>query len=318
MAIVVEACVLDSSQKDSLLMARNLGIAAEIVLVCAEAGDDGGVRLWGGVSREGLDGQVAELRAQGYQVRLALTFGGGPGVAIDPAHATKLLEQPSFRARAIEQLGEIDADGYELAFPQLMNASRTDLIAFVAGLSVSTRPARTLGIFAPPSASLPSDLPGGDAYDLPALRPYVDRFRLMTLDFSCCGAGPGPTLDSLWAASVASVAIGQVPEGMVDLAIPLYGVHFWPGRQQYVSYTSAMAISAQHQAAIHRSADNVPHFQFPEAGQVHEVWFDDQASILSYLAAWKPPTVPASVGVVLYGVGDEDPALWPSLGEVRP
>ncbi|MBI5534335.1 MAG: hypothetical protein HY898_16550 [Deltaproteobacteria bacterium] len=316
--IVIEGCVPDAGQTDSLRTARSLGVATDVVLVCAEAGDDGNVHLLRGTLPETFAAQVSLLHAAGYRVMLGLTYAGGPGATADPAGASKLLADPKWRGRVTQELSVIEVDGYELAFPQLVNGSRGDVLSFAKTLSAKARPARTVGIFTPPSISEPSDLPGGDAYDLPALRPYSDRFRLMTLDFSCCGAGPGPTIDPLWAASAVRAATGKVPEGMVDVSVPLYGVHFWELHEQYVSHAEAASLAVHHDATIQRTDLLVPHFTFSQSGSIHEVWFDDQVSILSHLASWKPVVVPAPVGVVYYGIGGEDGGLWPAIAEARP
>jgi spore germination protein YaaH len=308
---------LDSAQIDSVLRARSAAVADDLIIVCATAAADGSVHLAGGVTHEALVSQIFMLRNSGVRVKLGLTFGGGPGAAIQPTEASRMLADPSWRLSVIEALTSFDADGYELAFPQFANASRKDLVAFAQALSTQARPARTVGVFAPPSAADPSDLPGGDAYDLRSLRPHVDRVRLMTLDFSCCGSPPGPTLDPLWASNVAFQAIGKIPEAMVDVAIPLYGVHFEPAQQRYISHAQALALSVSHQVVIQRTDQLIPHFQYRDNSQMHDVWFDDATSTLSYLASWRAPSIPASVGVVYYGLGSEDGSLWSSIAEAN-
>ena len=46
---------------------------------------------------------------------------------------------------------------------------------------------------------------------------------------------------------------------------------------------------------------------------MHETWFDDATSTSWALAAWDTQTLPASVGVVYWGLGAEDPALWDTI-----
>ena len=74
----------------------------------------------------------------------------------------------------------------------------------------------------------PSDLPGGAAYDLRALAPLVDRVRLLTVDLSCCGSGPGPTTDSAWIGDVLTLAATRTGTTALSYTLPLYGTAFGP------------------------------------------------------------------------------------------
>ena len=50
-----------------------------------------------------------------------------------------------------------------------------------------------------------------------------------------------------------------------------------------------------------------------EAGVAHTTWFEDGVSTSRALHAWDTSALPSDVGVVLYGLGAEDPALWDTL-----
>lgn len=314
--IVAEACVLGPTQLEALTQAS--GIIRQVVLVCAQATDEGSLRFYGNATPQAIAEQIAQLRSIGLQPRIGLTYGAGPGMQGDPTAASARLADSAWRSAVVQQLADLDCDGFEVALPEIRDGSREDLTAFVAELSSAAPLQRAVGVFAPPSMAEPSDLPGGDAYDLAALRPHVDRIRLMTLDYSCCGAPPGPTLEPGWAAAVARLAGSKIPETMLDVTIPLYGVHFSAAGLQYLSYPEALGLSAMHQAQIWRNDSQAPYFRFNDASGAHEVWFDDRVSILSYLRSWNPPEIAEGIGIVFYGIGAEDSGLWPSLQEGLP
>jgi hypothetical protein len=151
---------------------------------------------------------------------------------------------------------------------------------------------------------------------LPALARYVDRMRVMTLDFSE-GGPPGPTIDPGWAVDAARLA--KASFARVDVAYPLYGTDFGPRGQRTATYLEARGASAMYGVPVMRGPTGAPYVQFfPEAGEEHELWFDDALSTGRALGGWTPDVLPLDVGVLFYGLGAEDPKLWDLLASRMP
>lgn len=53
-------------------------------------------------------------------------------------------------------------------------------------------------------------------------------------------------------------------------------------------------------------------------GEQHQLWFDDAESTGRALGAWSYDVLPSDVGVLFYGLGAEDPALFNRLSERMP
>jgi spore germination protein len=206
-----------------------------------------------------------------------------------------------------------------LGMPSSVRANMTQFFALLDGTVRKTAP---LGLMAPPSTMSPSDTPGGDAFDLAQIGPHVDRVRMMTLDYSAGGSGPGPDIDPSWAASSAAFAASLVSVP-VDLSFPLYGTDFSDLGTRFVSYDEARAIASEQGVHLGNddrdSASGELSFSWVDgAGHAHQTWFEDGVSASWTLNAWSTQTVPAAVGVVLYGLGAEDPALWDTLARGLP
>ncbi|RYE83097.1 MAG: hypothetical protein EOO75_19770 [Myxococcales bacterium] len=195
----------------------------------------------------------------------------------------------------------------------MQNQARAGVTALVQGLAAVVRPAGTLGLFVPPSLQSPSDLPGGDAYDLPALAGSLDRVRVMTLDWSCCSRPGGPSTDAAWAAGAVAWAAQQAPSAQRSVTMPLFGTDFGDRGSRSLTYLEATALARYHDAGVDRSESGTPHFAYTdEAGVGHDVWFDDLLSTRLTLGAWADG-LPADVGVLYYGLGAEEPDLWRGL-----
>ncbi len=81
-----------------------------------------------------------------------------------------------------------------------------------------------------------------------------------------------------------------------------------------VTYLEARGLAATAGARLARGPTHALTFSWSDAqGVPHVVWFDDAVSTTQALAGFRPEVLPADVGVVFYGLGAEDPALFPAL-----
>ena len=316
-AVVLEGCALDPWQHQTLSSVAARKVLREVVMLCPSMLPGGRVTPSDSVARASLSGEIAKLHGLGYQVTLAVRAADDTGAFLSGSAAAELLTDALLRGQYVTALAELarEADGIDLAFLALELRAAADFATFTASLSTAVRP-KTVGLFAPPSVMEPSDLPDGDVYDLINLP--LDRVRLMTLDFSCCGAKPGPTIDSGWAVDAARLARSKT-KASLHVAYPLYGWDFSAGKERPVTYFEARGVAAYRGLEILRGPTGAPHFGWTDASNnPHELWFDDRQSTLRALEAWRPDVLPPDVGVTFYGLGAEDPALFPGLAESMP
>ncbi|MDB4998607.1 MAG: peptidoglycan hydrolase [Myxococcaceae bacterium] len=319
--VIVDGCQLDAWQQSTLSDPRTRRVVAEVVLLCAVPRFDGGIGPSDPSARAGITRAVASLRGQGYRAKLGVAFTDETGARYDGQQTLRLLLDGEWRSRAVTGLAEMGllADGLELDLQNLPSEARPTLTTFVRELSTAVRPARELSMWIAPSVTLPSDLPGGDAFDVTALAELTDRMHVGTLDFSCCGVPPGPTLDSGWAVDAVRLARTLAPRIPLDVAVPLYGTDFSQLGQRTTSWYEARALAERHRARIDRGATGSPHFGYTDdSGRPHDLWFDDTESTTRVLRAWDTTTLPLDVGVVFYGLGAEDPTLFPTVAASTP
>ena len=83
--------------------------------------------------------------------------------------------------------------------------------------------------------------------------------------------------------------------------------------------TWAIAISATGRIPIERGPTGAPFIKYVAFGsEPHELWFDDAESTGIALGAWNHGVLPADIGVLFYGLGAEDPALFDRLAARLP
>lgn len=315
-SVIVDGCALDPWQRSTLGLSGARRVLQEVILLCLVPRLDGTVGPRDPSAVAALAAQIADLHQVGYRVSLGVSFTDETGARYDGKQTRDFLADPAWRARFRETLvpAVAPADGVEIDLQLLPDEARGSVIALVTEIAPLLRPAKKLGIFAPPAVSTPSDLPGGEAFSRSALAPLVDRWRVMTLDYS--DRGPGPTIDPGWAVDAARVALADT--AAVDIALPLYGTDFGPRGRRTISWLEATGLASSSRVDIQRGPTTAPFFRYITLGETHELWFDDAESTANALGAWRHDVLPAGVGIVFYGLGAEEPALFERLGARLP
>ena len=319
-AVIVDGCALDTWQTGALASSATKRLVSEVIFLCLVPRATGEVGPSDPSAVANLAATVSVLHGEGYRVKLAVSFTDETGRKYDGGQTAAHLADPVWTKTVIANLKTASdvADGLELDLQRLPNTASALVTAFTKDLGAAIRPGRELGMFLPPSIQTPSDVVGGDAFELGALAPLIDHARVMTLDFSCCNQMPGPTIDPGWAVDAVRFSRARMPAAKLDVAFPLYGTDFGPSGQRDVSFLEASAVANSKHASIDRGPTGALQFAYRDDTGSHAVWFDDAESTARALSAWDATTLPLDVGIVFYGLGSEDPALFDALSSRTP
>jgi spore germination protein YaaH len=322
--VIADGCTLDPWQIEVLQTNSAKLVIHDIVLDCLLPHADGTVTPADGSAKLQLSNLVAQLHGMGYGVSFAASFVTDNGYVFDGTETAKELTDPMWIANVATNIAalanDLAADAVDLDLEQLPASAKANVTQLVMAVAARVRPAKKLNLFLPLSITAPSDVPGGDAFDMVAISTHVDRFRVMTLDFS--GNHAGPTIDSGWAVDAYRFAEAQAAGATFDVSFPLYGNDFTTsgtGGIRFTSYLEALGLADTFHATAERGATQELFLDYTDEGKnSHEVWYDDAQSTLVTLAAWDVKTLPAGVGVTFYGFGAEDPALWGAIAAATP
>jgi hypothetical protein len=314
---LVDGCVLDTWQRSTLATPAAKHVLREVIMLCLVPREDGTVGPRDPSALQALASLASDLKKDGYRVNFGLTFTDESGQRYDGAQTSAFLSNAAWRLRVRDSLGLVvgPADGVEVDLQKLPDDAKNDVTRLVSELAAALRPAKRLNVFLPPSVRVPSDLPGGEAFSRGELAPYVDRMRVMTLDYS--DKTPGPTIDPGWA--VDAVRTARRDFANVDVAYPLYGTDFGPHGHRSVTYDDGRALAAIRGMPLERGPTGAPFLRYVAFGnEQHEVWFDDVESTGRALGAWSAEVLPLDVQVLFYGLGAEDPTLFDRLAGRMP
>lgn len=311
--LLIEHCTLDAGQRQALSQDALTSVVSTAIVLCP-AIREGVVTPRDPDAQTALNSTISFLHQRVQRVELGITARDELGQDLSATRLAALLRDPVQRDLTTTGAAAFasKADGLVVALPTLGSDSEADVTAWVKDLAAKT-PGRKPAIFAPPSSTEPSDLPNGSAVNLTALAGSLRSVYSMTLDYSCCDGLPGPTTNTSWAASVVGLASRQSGLKAMHFALPLYGVQFVGDTTQPLSYLAAAGLASAQHLQVLRSEEGSLHYSFNDAKmQRNEVWFDDAQTTARRLRDIDK-FVGAEVGVLYYGLGDEDPALWTTL-----
>ncbi len=161
------------------------------------------------------------------------------------------------------------------------------------------------------SVALPAcTKPELDRFGYERVGAVADKVVIMAYDEHWSGSEPGPVSSLEWSRKVAAYALSRLAPAKLVMGSPLYG-RAWADKSLSRAYKySSLAglLGEKPQVPIQRQ-EGIPFAEYQETVTV-KVFFDDAASLAARLGDWRLATV-RNIG--FWRLGQEDPALWPSL-----
>lgn len=221
-----------------------------------------------------------------------------------------------FIANVLRLLETYGFDGAHIDFEDIYYEDRDKLTAFFRELGQALK---SRGYYY--AASVPSRTsdrptnPFSAAFDYAAIGEVVDVFAVMLYnEYGWPGSGPGPAVSSPWMETVLNYAKTKMPAGKIAAAVSVFGFDFnlTTGGTAYVTWQMAMDRARRYnKEVIFDQRKQTPMFAYTdEAGNQHEVWFENQDSIRAKLLLASKMGIRA---VALWRLGMEDPSIWPMI-----
>jgi spore germination protein YaaH len=240
---------------------------------------------WDGYQSQALADLIT--RSHAAQDRVVLTV-----KSFDAATLHRLAHDPGAAATLVAQLSDAirakSMDGANLDFEGTGGADRKAFAAFIRSVADGLHAQNPhWQVTVDTYASSASD--DGGWFDVAAMAPSVDAFFVMAYDMYEDGrASPNAPLTGYRMNDEMALAgyAAKVPRGKVLLGVPFYG-YDWPtpdnqpNRPTKTPPTprSYAQISAAGHPVYWDGAGNVPWTAYQEAGQWHQIYYDDPTSI---------------------------------------
>lgn len=234
----------------------------------------------------------------------------GPGGATlkDPAIVHQRLATPEAITAHVQEILTLAApfDGVEIDYENVRPADRAAFTAFVEALAATLheRGQRLAVVVQPKVKEEFKD--GAGAMDWPALAAAADEIKIMAYHYHWATGAPGPLAPPEWVAEIAAYAVETIPPEKRCIALTLQGLD-WPAAKpaRAIEYHEAMALAAAHHARIKRDpATATPYFRYRGPDGLHEVWFEDAASLREKVTALRQAGIRQ---IALWRLGTGDP-----------
>jgi len=227
-----------------------------------------------------------------------------------------VLADPSLRRRAIGNiLRLLDAHGYDgvnIDFEALDAADRPNVTQFMADLAAALRPQGKMVTQALPAKDKEKDTGWAGPFDYAALAPHNDLILLMSYGFRTGNSSvPGSTAPMGWVEATVAYAASQIAPQKLLLGVAWYG-YDWntstgpPARA--VRYPQTMELASRFGASPqYDEASESPVLKYNQDGQEHQVWYEDERSVIAKLELVNKYGL---AGVGGWRLGQEAPGVW--------
>jgi spore germination protein YaaH len=259
---------------------------------------------------------IVSAHAAGVKVCAVITnLPEDPGTTWDSKRVEKALGSTDGRTGLIteilQKLNALSFDGVSIDFESLTSDVKNNYTEFIKELSVALhKQNKFVGIALHPQTGK------GDAryafQNWRELGGWADELYIMAYDEHDNEGSPGPIASVPWISDIIAYArASRAPINKFFLGIPLYGYDWNKDNNsaadglsynQTTSLLSTYAISPKWDENAH-----APYFSYERGGQRHEVWFENNRSIIDKIRLAQEAGLG---GVTFWRLGDEDPALW--------
>ncbi|MFE5538203.1 glycosyl hydrolase family 18 protein [Streptomyces sp. NPDC056485] len=155
----------------------------------------------------------------------------------------------------------------------------------------------------------------GQAFDYAHLGSVADRLRIMGYNLHNALQAPGPLSSLAWYEEFLAHATAHVPREKLEVALPAYGWNWTVGSTARAKHVTTQEAEALRRAVgapyTYDTESGTPHFTYTdEAGDRHEVWYQDARGTAAHLAVLTRFGIRAPG---LWALGFEAADLWPAL-----
>jgi len=285
-----------------------------------DASGDGSINCYAGARDVAL---VEAAHAQSALI-IPLINNSYASTGFDPTPVSTMMYDPDRRAAHIAALVNetltYDYDGIDIDYESLNGSNdRYAFSLFIEELAAALHDqGKLLSIAVHPKTSEPGSWDGPKAQNWKRIGAAVDRFRVMTYGYHWGTSEPGPIAPVWWMEDVMAFATSVVPPNRVYIGLHFYG-HDWVG-------TSSSSVVWEDVQALISGYGAMPQWQDADAGgravaepwltytdsagQAHEVWYANGASIAARLGLVRQYGLG---GIAVWRLGGEDPGNWEAI-----
>lgn len=255
--------------------------------------------------------------AQANGVRIVPVVGNATDGQFDPHRIDRMLDGPNADAVMEQLIGFVDQHqfaGLQIDFEQLTPAQITRLVPWLNQLH------QRLGAQGK-ELSIALEV-GLDDADIRALAATVDYAAVMAYDEHGEDSLPGPIASAGFVHGALDRFTRLVPADKLILGIGVYGYDWRVGTQTADSITNTTALTTAQGYRPDDAPSDVIDFDpvalqatfnySDDQGRMHEVWFQDAASVANAMTMARSRGLR---GASLWALGEEDPTSWKVFGK---
>lgn len=213
-------------------------------------------------------------------------------------------------------------DGVLVDYESLDERQKEDFIRFVEELSEKLHEdGKFVAVSLLPKSEKTKDKDGfgAIAQDWKEISKYADQLHIQAYSEHNNEGPAGPIASISWVEEIVNYALSlKIPREKLFLGIPLYGYKWQVDSDEDaegLTFEQVQKIVKGNQIEILWDEEaKSPYFEYEKDGDTFEVWFENARSIDEKL---KLADKAGFAGVNFWRLGDEDPAIWQKVAEIK-
>lgn len=237
------------------------------------------------------------------------------GQAWEGAKLTRMLASPVARKHTIDQLLTfVESHGYagiSIDFENVSAKAQPDYLRFIAELYAVMHPKKlTVSVNVPAS---------DESFNYRRLVENADYLIVMAYDEHWADGKPGPIASLPWFARVLRERQNDIPANKMVVALGNYAYDWGPPGQsaEERTFEEAMLTAKESDSKLSLDPNSLnPTFNYVDDNRsIHHVWLLDAVTAFNQFVAIRSVQ---PLGVALWRLGGEDPAIWKIFGKEDP
>ena len=203
----------------------------------------------------------------------------------DPDIISEILNDSTLRKKHIQQIikiaKEVNADGIDIDYEKIYAEDKNKFSQFIKELSgILHDQNMTLSVTVQQKTE-DHQRQGAGAIDWHEISKHADQIIIMCYNYSSKTSKPGPICPLFWLRDIIKFAKSQIPTEKICIALGLYGYDWSEKDCKSVNFRKVIELVKENSATLFWDSESQsPYFSYSKSGLQHEVWFENQESIL--------------------------------------
>lgn len=232
----------------------------------------------------------------------------------DPEVIHQIFTNKELKEKHIKQILELinslGAEGVDIDYENIDIKDKNSFTEFIKELSILLHQENKILLVTVQQKIEDHQRSGPGAIDWKEISQYADKIIIMCYNYSSKNSKPGPLCPDFWLKDIIKFTLSQIPQEKICIALTMHG-YDWSEKTNSLNLSTANnLIQTRNAKLLWDNKSQSPHFIYYKDGSKHQVWFENEKSILEKIKIIKKYNIQH---LALWHLGAVEPSLSESI-----